>query len=56
MAGSQREPWASISALDLNTIGFFVVGIFLVTWLGSVAYWKLAKIEQLYGEAAAEKG
>jgi high-affinity nickel-transport protein len=52
---ADRQPWAALGALDLNTIGFFVVGIFLVTWLGSMAYWKLAKIEQRYGDAVPEK-
>ena len=34
-----------ISELDLNTVGFVVVGLFAVVWLAAVAYWKLAGVE-----------
>ena len=42
------EPFAYISNIDLNKIGYFIVGIFLVTWLASVAIWKFGKLEQRY--------
>ncbi|MEU8142204.1 hypothetical protein [Nonomuraea sp. NPDC048901] len=49
---ADRQPWALLTGLDLNTIGYFVVGTFLITWLGSMAYWRLAKIEQRYRTTA----
>jgi high-affinity nickel-transport protein len=42
------QPFAYISDIDLNRIGYFIVGVFLVTWLGSVAVWKYGRIEQRY--------
>jgi high-affinity nickel-transport protein len=42
------QPFAYISGIDLNRIGYFIVGVFLVTWLGSVAIWKYGRIEQRY--------
>jgi high-affinity nickel-transport protein len=30
-----------IAAIDLNYVGFGIVGLFIVTWLCAVAYWKL---------------
>jgi high-affinity nickel-transport protein len=42
------QPFAYISNIDLNKIGYFIVGIFLVTWLASVLIWKLGKLEQRY--------
>ncbi len=45
---SDIEPFAYISTIDLNKIGYFIVGVFLVTWLGSVAIWKLGRLEQRY--------
>ena len=42
------QPFAYISSIDLNRIGYFIVGVFLVTWLGSVAIWKYGRIEQRY--------
>jgi high-affinity nickel-transport protein len=35
-----------ISAIDLNNAGLAIVGLFAVTWLGAIAYWKLANIEE----------
>ena len=51
---SHTEPFASISSIDLNKIGYFIVGIFLLTWLGSVAIWKLGKLEQRYSRHLAD--
>lgn len=34
-----------ISVIDLNTAGLVIVGLFVLTWVGAVAYWKLANIE-----------
>jgi high-affinity nickel-transport protein len=42
------QPFAYISGIDLNRIGYFIVGVFLLTWLGSVAIWKYRRIEQRY--------
>ncbi|SDI80482.1 high-affinity nickel-transport protein [Frankineae bacterium MT45] len=38
--------WDWISGLDLNTVGFVIVGAFVVTWLGAVAVWRFGNIEQ----------
>jgi high-affinity nickel-transport protein len=42
------QPFSYIGSIDLNRIGYFIVGVFLVTWLGSVAIWKYGRIEQRY--------
>ncbi|WP_375483923.1 HoxN/HupN/NixA family nickel/cobalt transporter [uncultured Mycobacterium sp.] len=34
-----------ISSIDLNNAGLAIVCLFAVTWLGAIAYWKLANIE-----------
>ncbi|MFJ7244421.1 HoxN/HupN/NixA family nickel/cobalt transporter [Kitasatospora sp. NPDC098652] len=38
--------WDWISALDLNTVGFAVVALFVVTWVLALLVWKFARIEQ----------
>jgi len=38
--------WTWISELDLNTLGFAVVGLFFVTWLVSAAVWRWGNLEQ----------
>jgi high-affinity nickel-transport protein len=40
------EPWESISGLDLNLIGYAIVGLFVVTWAGAYAVWRLGRIEE----------
>jgi high-affinity nickel-transport protein len=38
--------WGWISGLDLNTIGYGIVGIFVIVWVGALAIWKFGRIEQ----------
>ncbi|MFD7797398.1 HoxN/HupN/NixA family nickel/cobalt transporter [Streptomyces sp. NPDC059759] len=38
--------WDWAGSLDLNIIGFVVVGLFLTTWLISVVVWKFGRIEE----------
>lgn len=44
-------PLAWIASLELGSFGFIIVGLFLVTWLGSLAYWKVANLDQRYPAA-----
>jgi high-affinity nickel-transport protein len=50
------QPFAYIGDINLNRIGYFIVGVFLVTWLGSVAIWKYGRIEQRYSRHLAGQG
>ncbi|MEU9133802.1 HoxN/HupN/NixA family nickel/cobalt transporter [Kitasatospora sp. NPDC048540] len=38
--------WDWIAGLDLNTVGFVIVGLFFTTWLVALLIWKFARIEQ----------
>jgi nickel/cobalt transporter (NiCoT) family protein len=35
-----------VSAIDLNNAGFAIVGLFALTWLCAVTYWKVAGVEK----------
>ncbi|MGX4691092.1 HoxN/HupN/NixA family nickel/cobalt transporter [Streptomyces sp. JNUCC 63] len=35
-----------IAGLDLDNVGYVVVGLFVVVWAAAVTYWKAAKVEQ----------
>lgn len=39
-------PLAAIAGLDLNSVGYAIVGLFLLTWLTAQAIWKYARIEE----------
>jgi high-affinity nickel-transport protein len=43
-----------ISALDLDNVGFVVVGLFVVVWTLALAYWRLAKVEERWALRAAD--
>jgi nickel/cobalt transporter (NiCoT) family protein len=34
-----------ISNLDLNNVGFLIVGVFVLVWVAALAYWRLARVE-----------
>ena len=38
--------WRWIGSVDLNTVGFWIVGLFAVTWAVALAVWKFARIEE----------
>nr|WP_173405669.1 HoxN/HupN/NixA family nickel/cobalt transporter [Streptomyces sp. SID5468] len=49
--------WDAVSGVDLNTVGFWIVGLFAVTWIVALAVWKFARIEEKWdhGLRAAEE-
>jgi len=38
--------WDWINGLDINLLGFIIVGLFVVTWIASLLIWRLGKIEE----------
>ena len=49
--GLDTGVWAWLNALDFEKLGYVVVGLFLVTWAGSVVVWKARRIDERWGEA-----
>jgi len=50
------QPWAFVSGLDLNDVGYAIVALFVLTWVVALAVWHLGDIEEKWsqGMAAAE--
>jgi nickel/cobalt transporter (NiCoT) family protein len=46
--GLRGGTFDAIAQLDFGTLGYFIVGLFLLAWALSVAYWKLRRIETRY--------
>jgi high-affinity nickel-transport protein len=44
--GAQGAFWSWVQNLNLNVLGFVVVGMFVLTWLIAVAVWHIAHIEE----------
>jgi high-affinity nickel-transport protein len=38
--------WGWLQGIDLNTLGFLIVGMFVVTWLVAVLVWRYGRIEE----------
>jgi nickel/cobalt transporter (NiCoT) family protein len=45
-AGITRGPLAAIAHLDLNSVGFIIVGLFVVVWIAAGAIWKFGRVEE----------
>jgi high-affinity nickel-transport protein len=41
--------WGWIAKLDLNTVGFVIVGLFVGTWAVALAVWHLGHLEERWG-------
>jgi high-affinity nickel-transport protein len=46
--------WNVIGSINLNTAGFMIVGLFVVTWVLAVAVWRFGHIEQRWELAPGE--
>ncbi len=38
--------WNFVRGFNINTAGFVIVGVFVVTWVVALAYWRLARVEE----------
>ena len=41
-----------ISGVNLNNVGFVIVGLFVAVWACALAYWRLARVEHRWGNQA----
>ena len=38
--------WDDVAGIDLNLVGYAIVGLFVITWIASVVVWRVGRIEQ----------
>jgi high-affinity nickel-transport protein len=48
--------WTWLGGIDLNAIGFLIVGLFVVTWVGAILIWRYARIEEKWTVQAERVG
>ncbi|MFJ1790278.1 Nickel transporter NicT [Kitasatospora griseola] len=48
-------PIGWIGSLDLNLVGYVIVGLFVLTWAGAMAFWKFGKVEQKWSAGLREQ-
>lgn len=46
-------PIAWIGGLDLNFVGYAIVGLFVLTWAAAIAYWKFGNVEEKWSAGLA---
>ena len=44
--------WAWVAGVDLNTVGYLIVGLFVLTWALALVVWRFGRIEERWGRAA----
>ena len=49
LLGLSGGAYDAIAELDFGILGYAIVGLFLLAWAVSVAWWKLGRIEERYG-------
>jgi nickel/cobalt transporter (NiCoT) family protein len=49
----ETAPLVWLASLDLEFVGFAIVGLFLLTWAVAVAVWRFGRIEQKWSEGLA---
>ena len=50
------QPWDLVSGLDLNYVGYAIVGLFALTWAIALAVWHLGRIEERWTVRIATGG
>jgi high-affinity nickel-transport protein len=43
--------WEFVRDFNLNAAGFAIVGVFVVTWVVALLYWRLARVEEKWSAA-----
>jgi nickel/cobalt transporter (NiCoT) family protein len=52
--GIESGPLAWAASLDLEYVGFAIVGLFLLAWAAAVAVWRIGRIEQRWAPEPAD--
>jgi high-affinity nickel-transport protein len=47
-------PWDFVSGIDLNYVGYAIVGAFVLTWVIALVVWRFGRIEQRWTEQLQE--
>ena len=43
--------WSWVEGLNINTLGFFIVGLFVATWAVALIAWRVLRLEHRFGTA-----
>jgi high-affinity nickel-transport protein len=40
------QPWDAVANVDLNYVGYAIVAMFALTWIGALAIWRFGRVEE----------
>jgi high-affinity nickel-transport protein len=46
LGGLHSGFWSFMAGFDINKAGFVIVGMFVVCWVGALAFWKFGRVEE----------
>jgi high-affinity nickel-transport protein len=46
--------WEWVAVVDINTLGYIIVGLFALTWVGALAIWRFGRIEERWTACVGE--
>ena len=49
----QGGVWDLVAAVDLNVVGYIIVGMFILTWVVALGIWRVGRIEQRWSASMA---
>jgi len=52
-AGLNSPFWTFVRGFNINTAGFAIVGLFVLTWAVALLYWRLGRVEEKWHAALA---
>ena len=50
------QPWDFVAGIDLNHVGYAIVGVFVLTWVVALAVWRFGRIEERWAVRLADGG
>jgi high-affinity nickel-transport protein len=53
---AQGAFWSGLENININTLGFIIAGMFVVTWVLALAIWRFGRIEERWGMDPAPPG
>ena len=48
------QPWDFVAGIDLNHVGYGIVGAFILTWAVAVAVWRFGRVEERWSAKLAD--
>ena len=53
--GQSHSPlWNFVRGFNINMAGYVIVGLFVVTWVAALAYWRFGRVEERFTVTAAQ--